>query len=277
MSKVTGASRRMLVLGIGPIDPPIGVRDDYLARMKEELSIRDLSMEDGDVIAIASKVVAYGQGRVERIDGFKKGSELAELMHNKYRVLRWKANLILKEADRIIGGYSRHRYVLTVNNGLPVAKAGADTSNAPRSHVVLHPLDPMGEAKRGVMWAKEVYGARIGALIVDTKLSLFRRGVVGAALGYWGFGSLFDYRGMEDIFGRTFRFTVVDVADGLASAAGVVMGEGDERTPFVLIRGAPIELREDRDPPPVNVEPEECFFYNSILNPWRPEGADDQT
>lgn len=69
-----------------------------------------------------------------------------------------------------------------------------------------------------------------------------RAGVTGIALGYAGFRGVRDYRGKPDIFGRKLKVTMTDVADSLATAATLVMGEGAERTPLCIIEDAPVEF-----------------------------------
>ena len=43
--------------------------------------------------------------------------------------------------------------------------------------------------------------------------------------------------GGEDLFGNVLKVTAQGVADDLSSAAEVLMGESDESTPIVLVRG----------------------------------------
>ena len=82
----------------------------------------------------------------------------------------------------------------------------------------------------------------LGVLITDSRTVPLRSGVTGVALGYAGFRGIKDYKGQKDIFGREFKFSSVDVADSLATAAVLVMGEGREQQPLAIIKGAPIEF-----------------------------------
>jgi len=45
------------------------------------------------------------------------------------------------------------------------------------------------------------------------------------------------------LFGREFKNTKVNIADSLAAAAVVLMGEGSELKPLALIKGAPVQFQ----------------------------------
>ncbi|HDM92488.1 MAG TPA: coenzyme F420-0:L-glutamate ligase [Candidatus Korarchaeota archaeon] len=253
------------ILPIGPIDPPIRVGEDFIERLERELDSRGLRLKDGDVIAVASKIVAYSQGRVVPLERWRKIDGKAEALAKYYGAEKWKAAAVLAEADAVLGGYQG--YILTYKNGIAVGTAGIDRSNSPPSHVVLHPVDPDSQARKVVEWARARYGVTIGAIIVDSRLTLFRRGVIGVALGVWGLRPLKDMRGTLDIYGKPLRFTVVNVADSLAAAASLVMGEAGERIPYALIRYDGAEVGFEEGGEELRVGLEECYIYNSLLNP----------
>ncbi len=87
----------------------------------------------------------------------------------------------------------------------------------------------------------------LGVIITDSRISPMRVGVTGFALGYTGFRGVRDYRGKKDLFGRKLKVTMTDVADSLATAATLVMGEGAERQPLAIIEDAPVEFVEKVD------------------------------
>ena len=84
----------------------------------------------------------------------------------------------------------------------------------------------------------------LGVLITDSRAMPLRAGVVGTTSGYAGFKGLKSYKGQKDIFGRKFKFSSVNVADSLATAAILVMGEGKERQPLAIIQEAPVKFCE---------------------------------
>jgi dihydrofolate synthase / folylpolyglutamate synthase len=128
-----------------------------------------------------------------------------------------------------------------------IASAGIDKSNAD-GYLVLWPEEPMGAARKMHGWLKRKYGIReIGVVVVDSHVTLSRRGTMGIALGWWGFNPVRNYIGKPDIFGNPLKVTLTNVVDGLAAASVVVMGEGMEQTPVAVITDVPwVEFSEDK-------------------------------
>jgi len=138
---------------------------------------------------------------------------------------------------------------LTVKDGMVMASAGIDESNA-KGKLILLPKDSFKTARILRNKLRRKHGVRhLGILITDSRTIPLRAGVTGVALGYAGFRGVKDYRGKPDIFGRKFKFSRTDVADSLATAAVLVMGEGNERQPLAIIEGAPVKFcdRVNRD------------------------------
>jgi coenzyme F420-0:L-glutamate ligase/coenzyme F420-1:gamma-L-glutamate ligase len=81
-------------------------------------------------------------------------------------------------------------------------------------------------------------------MIIDSHGRAWRLGTVGMAIGLSGLPGLVDERGWIDLFGYTLKITIVGVADELAAAASLVMGQAAEGTPVVHVRGFPYSLRE---------------------------------
>lgn len=200
-----------------PLVPP---QDDLYAALDESLP----AVQEGDVVIITSKVVAIHQGRCIKM------SEVAD-----------KDALIKQEADAYIdrvecpGGY----VVLTIKDHTLAASAGIDESNA-NGYYVLWPDDPTRFAKEAREYLRKKYGLeKLGVLIVDSRSMPLRFGAVGVAVGGYGFNPLRDYRGTKDIFGRELKMSRTNIADSLAAASAVVMGEGNETTPVVIARNVP--------------------------------------
>jgi coenzyme F420-0:L-glutamate ligase/coenzyme F420-1:gamma-L-glutamate ligase len=228
----------------------------------ESLKRQNLQLEDGDVLGLASKIVAYAEGRVTRLSDVKPSEEAKELA-KKFLLQPEFAELILQEADKIYGGVERA--VLTLKNGVLTANAGIDNKNAPVGSVVLWPKD----AKE---WAKGIReeiisrtGKHIAVLVVDSGLVPLRLGTKGLALAVAGFKPVIDFRGEKDIFGKTLVITQHAVADDLASTAHLIMGEVAEKTPIVLIRDAPVVFDEGvYGSVDMMISPDECIFMNAF-------------
>ncbi len=228
----------------------------------ESLKRQNLQLEDGDILALASKIIAIAEGRVAKLSDIKPSEESKELA-KKFSLQPEFAELILKEADKIYGGVERA--VLTLKNGVLTANAGIDNKNASVGFVVLWP-------KNAEKWAKRIReeiiretGRHTAILIVDSGLIPLRLGTNGLALAVAGFKPVIDFRGEKDIFGKTLIITRHAVADDLASAAHLLMGEVAERTPVVLIKDAPVVFDggvygcED-----MMISPDECIFMNAL-------------
>ncbi|MFH0928215.1 MAG: coenzyme F420-0:L-glutamate ligase [bacterium] len=179
------------------------------------------------VIVVTSKIVALAEKRTAPVT-----------------TLKAKEALIRAESDLAVPT----KYVwLTVKDGMVMASAGIDESNAD-GKLILLPRDSFEAAR--LLRAKLRLHYRVknlGVLVTDSRTVPLRAGVVGVALGYAGFRGIKDYRGTPDIFGRKFKFSRTDVADSLAAAAVLPMGEGREQQPLALILGAPLDFCERVD------------------------------
>lgn len=179
-------------------------------------------LPEKSVIVVTSKIVALAEGRVAELNSEKA-----------------KEKLIRAESEWAL----RTKYVwLTIKDGMVMASAGIDESNAD-GKLILLPKDSFKAARvlRKQLQAKYKV-EKLGVLITDSRTIPLRAGVTGVALGYAGFRGLRDYRGTPDIFGRPFKFSRTNVADSLATAAVFLMGEGAEQFPLALITHAPIEF-----------------------------------
>lgn len=202
-------------------------QDDLLAVISGSVK----TLAENSILVIASKVVSLHQGRC--------------LLKSK---VPHKDELIKKEADRYLPREltPNRAAVLTIKNNILIPTAGIDESNAD-GYYILWPKDPGGFAKKvhGIL-RKKFKVNNLGVIIIDSHTVPLRRGVMGIALGYYGFVPIRDYRGTRDLFGRKFKMSTVDVVDSLATSAMLVMGEGNERTPLALIENVPFVQFTDK-------------------------------
>lgn len=195
-------------------------RDDLVAFIVQHVS----KLEEGTVLAVTSKIVALSEGRTAPI------SE--------------KERLIKEESE----WSEKTKYVTaTIKDGMLVASAGIDESNAD-GKLVLLPRDSYAAAAALRDELRKIYAIHsLGILLTDSRIMPMRAGVVGIATGYAGFKGSYDYRGQEDIFGRELKYTRKNIADALATAAVLVMGEGSERRPLAIVEDAPVEFVDKVD------------------------------
>lgn len=174
------------------------------------------------VLVVTSKIVALAENRtVIAVD--RKAKE----------------SLIKQESQLVCR--TKYSYI-TIKNGVVMASAGIDESNANGKYILL-PQDSYKTARLIYKFIKQKYKIKdFGVLITDSRTMPLRSGTMGVAVGYAGFKGLKTYVGKTDIFGRKFKHSRVNVPDSLATAAVYVMGEGDERRPLAIITGAEIEF-----------------------------------
>jgi coenzyme F420-0:L-glutamate ligase / coenzyme F420-1:gamma-L-glutamate ligase len=199
-------------------------------------------IRDGDVLVISSKFVAVSEGRVVKLGGVRAGTRAKELAV-KHRMDPRLCELVLRECDEVIGGIPG--FLLTSKDGLLTPNAGIDKSNVEHGTVVLYPRRPEVSAKRIREAMRFSRGVSIGVVICDSRLSPTRRGTTGVAVAASGIEAVLDMRGRTDLFGNVLKVTSQAVADDLSSAAEVLMGESDEATPVVLVRGLRKSLQRD--------------------------------
>jgi coenzyme F420-0:L-glutamate ligase / coenzyme F420-1:gamma-L-glutamate ligase len=228
-----------VTLVAAPGIPAIRAGDDLARILGDALVAGGLQPQAGDVLVVTHKVVSKAEGRVVSLADVRpsprarqlaaatgKDPALVEVILSETReVLRIRPGLIIAE----------HRL------GMVMANAGVDRSNVPKGDeaecVLLLPQDPdaSSEALRQVLEAR--FGAPLAVVISDSVGRAWRNGVVGLALGAAGLPALLDLRGRRDREGRPLEVTQVGLADEIASAAQLLMGEADEGRPAVLVRG----------------------------------------
>ena len=134
--------------------------------------------------------------------------------------------------------------------GFVCANAGVDHSNVQGEvgqqgeWVTMLPLNPDASAQRLCERLQDATGVEIGVIIIDSHGRAWRLGIVGIAIGVAGFPALLDLRGRPDLFGDPLMTTQVGLADEVAAAASILMGQADEGIPVIHIRGLPYTLRE---------------------------------
>ena len=163
-------------------------------------------------------------------------SARAEELGEKYRIDPRTAEVVLRESDSIVGGIPG--FLLCMKGGTLLPNAGVDASNAPPGLCHAPAGRPGPERRRDQGRDRSaVPGCTVGVIIADSRTHAMRLGCSGVAIGSAGIPSVIDDRGRSDLFGRKLEVTKRAVADNIASAAELVMGEADECTPAAIIRG----------------------------------------
>ena len=231
----TSALEILAVPGLPMIKPG----DDLAALIAEGFARGGIEPRSGDVLAVAQKVVSKSEGRsvdLASVVPSARAIELAKEIQKDPRLVE----LILSESVRVVR--SRPNVLIVEHRlGFVMANAGIDQSNvAPGDGVeraLLLPVDPDGSAEALRAGLAGLFGVPPAVIITDSFGRPFRRGTAGVAIGAAGLPALLDLRGNPDLFGRILQVSISGFADEIAAAASLVMGQGDEAQPVVLVRG----------------------------------------
>lgn len=204
------------------------------------------SVADRTILVVTSKIVALSEGRA-----VEKGSRQS------------KANLIKQESELALPA----KYAwLTIKNGQLLPSAGMDESNA-QGKIILLPRDSFAAAQKIRLHLVKKFKLRhLGVVITDSRVAPLRRGITGTALGYAGFKGLKDYRGQRDIFGRRLKFSTVNVADCLATAAVLGMGEAAEQRPLAVITDVDLKWQSRINRNELKIALKEDLYYPLFKN-----------
>jgi coenzyme F420-0:L-glutamate ligase/coenzyme F420-1:gamma-L-glutamate ligase len=241
--------------------PTVRIGDNLGRAVIGALAKCDLQLDNGDIIAVSSKVVAATEGRVARLKSVQV-TETARQFSRKWGIDPRLVTLVLGESDKILGGVPG--FLLTIKNGILTANAGIDLKNSPRGTATFWPHDADISASQLRKSLERASGKRLGVIVVDSRVTPLRLGTVGLALGVSGFLAVRDFRGKPDIFGRKVKATQANIADDLASSAHVLMGESHERQGLIIIRRAPVLLRDGEDSKRTLLSREKCLIASNI-------------
>ncbi len=228
--------------------PLVQPGDDLAGLILAALETTGVTLETGDVIAVAQKVVSKAEGRLLNLSTLTPSAAAAELSQRSQKDPRL-VQAILSESRRVLRARPgliivRHRL------GFVCANAGIDHSNVrgtwgePDDWVLLLPEDPDASAQRMRTRFEAASGAAVGVLVINSHGRAWRVGTVGVAIGLAGLPGVLDLRGRPDLYGYRLQTTDVGIADELAAGASALMGQAAEATPVIHIRGLRDSLRE---------------------------------
>jgi coenzyme F420-0:L-glutamate ligase / coenzyme F420-1:gamma-L-glutamate ligase len=200
---------------------------------------------DGDVVAVAHKVVSKAEGRLRRLDDVQPGDEARRLARAGDKDPR-AVQVVLDESSEVLRA-ERGVIVCVTPHGFVCANAGVDTSNVAGDELVLLPRDPDASARALRARLGELLGVRPAVVVTDSFGRAWRSGQTDVAIGAAGLVPIDDWRGRADVQGRELRATAIAVADSIAGAADLARAK-DSRTPAVLIRGLDRYVTSDDGP-----------------------------
>ncbi len=221
--------------------PMVQPGDDLVALIVRGLASMGEILKDDDVLVFAQKVISKAEDRYLDLTTIEPSEEALALGLEVDKDPR-KVQAILDESNEVI---RKRPGVLIVEQklGFVQANAGIDQSNIINDSgededlCLLLPVDPDASARniRGEILSR--HNVTVGVIVNDSIGRAWRVGSLGLAIGVAGFTALEDYIGQSDIYGRELLVTQVGAADEMAAGASLVMGQTDEKTPVVIVRG----------------------------------------
>lgn len=251
---------------------------DLFEGILEALTRNKHTLHEKDVLIVNSKIVAVSQGRVRVLNTIEKNKKVpADFRTNVSPVKEMRKShygkgaedprfvqLVMQEADVVVPG----SMLLTIKNGIFTPAAGIDRSNSPDGTVVLWPHEPWAVAWQLNKKLRTHFKLKnCGIVIIDSTCQPLRAGTSGVALSWAGFEGVEDARGVKDIYGKPLTVTKKAVADNLASAAQILMGEAAEKVPLVLARNIPVKFSQKK--PRKNagsINPDACLYTQLYTN-----------
>ncbi len=230
-----GALALIPIAGIPLVQPG----DDLAALLVERLHAAGNAFRPGDVLVVAQKIVSKAEGRLVRLAAVEPGPEAlryAAITGSDARVTQ----VVLDESREVLRA-RQGLLVVEQRSGWVCANAGVDRSNVPQEGegetLALLPLDADASAAALRARIEALTGVAPAVLINDSHGRAWRIGTVGVCIGCAGLPPVWDQRGLHDLFGYTLQASEECIADELAAAASLVMGQSDEARPAVLVRG----------------------------------------
>ena len=217
-------------------DMPLVVAGDNLAELiADALQKSDTRLNNHDVLVVAQKIVSKAEDRLvdlATVDPSEEAQRRAGETSKDPRLVE----LILRESVRVVR-QTDSLIITETTFGAVMANSGVDQSNIEAGHALLLPEDPDRSAATLRQQLRQRFSRTVGVVIADSMGRAWRKGIVGHAIGVAGVEALVDLRTSLDLFGRALRATQIGLADEIAAAGTMLMGQGAEGRPVVLVRG----------------------------------------
>jgi len=239
--------------------PIVKEGDDLAALICQAAENQGTPIQNGDVIVVTHVVVSRAEGNVvnlETVTPSEFAKNVAKTTHKDPKL----AEVILRESRSIVR-MSDGKLITETKQGLVCANSGIDRSNVPGdNNVAPLPEDADRSAQLIRQKIRQIAGKDVAVIVSDTHGRPLRHGEINIALGIAGFEPIRDRRGEKDLFGYNIRVKRTAIADELASAAELVIGQTNEAIPVAIIRGYPYPKSEKAKATKLIRPPEEDLF-----------------
>jgi coenzyme F420-0:L-glutamate ligase/coenzyme F420-1:gamma-L-glutamate ligase len=226
---------RVEVIGVKGI-PIIEKGDDIAKLICTAAERQGTPIKDGDIIVVTHVIVSRAEGSVVNLNEVTP-SEFAKNIARQVEKEPALVEIVLRESKGIVRMGQKH-LICETRHGFICANAGVDQSNVPGDrNVALLPKNPDRSARALRRKIKKITGKDVAVIISDTHGRPLREGEINIAIGVAGIKPIRPRIGEKDLFGYTMRVKRTAIADELASAAELVIGQTNERIPVAIIRG----------------------------------------
>jgi coenzyme F420-0:L-glutamate ligase/coenzyme F420-1:gamma-L-glutamate ligase len=224
---------------------PLITKGDNLAELiYNAVEKQNTPIQEKDVIVITHVAVSKAEGNVVNLDDISPSERAKEIAQQTSKDPAL-VEAVLRETKEIVR-IGPNSIITETKKGIVCANAGVDRSNIEgEKNVVLLPKDPDASAQKIRREIKRLTGCDVAVIVSDTHGRPFRMGEINVAIGVAGIKPIRDRRGEKDLFGYELKIKQTSIADELASAAELVIGQADEGIPVAIIRGYNYQVMEN--------------------------------
>jgi coenzyme F420-0:L-glutamate ligase / coenzyme F420-1:gamma-L-glutamate ligase len=194
----------------------------------------NIELQDMDIVIVASTVVAKAEGEIFRLEDIPPGKTALEIAARNGRDARFIQAVVSRSREVLV---EKPFMLVTTLAGHTCVNAGVDESNIEEGFLLYPPENPDASASRIGQEIEKLSGRKISVIVTDTNGRAFKIGQTGVAIGIYRIKPVKRWIGEKDLFGKVLEITEEAIADELAGAANLLMGEGAGGIPVVVIRG----------------------------------------
>jgi coenzyme F420-0:L-glutamate ligase/coenzyme F420-1:gamma-L-glutamate ligase len=194
----------------------------------------NIELQDMDIVIVASTVVAKAEGEIFRLEDITPEKTALEIAARNGRDARFIQAVVSRSREVLV---EKPFMLVTTLAGHTCVNAGVDESNIEKGFLLYPPENPDASASRLGQEIEKLSGKKISVIVTDTNGRAFKIGQAGVAIGIYKIKPVKRWIGEKDLFGKVLEITEEAVADELAGAANLLMGEGAGGIPVVVIRG----------------------------------------
>ncbi|MFF4647755.1 coenzyme F420-0:L-glutamate ligase [Streptomyces sp. NPDC001389] len=217
--------------------PEIKEGGSITAAITDALAEQGQQLQPGDILVVASKVVSISEGQYVELSTITPGPEALDLSTRTGKPAE-VVQLILNESTSHYLATARGPIIARHRLGYQLTSAGVDRDGAEGAWLL--PDDPDASARRLRDELAEATGVRVAVVIADSDGRGDRRGATVLAIGTAGLAPLRVTEAPDS--GKRQEETLADM---VAAAAGIILGQRGRGVPVVIVRGVTYVASDD--------------------------------